>query len=86
MKRALVLGMARSGLTAKVALERRGVEVVTADRKDGNDDDLSLLDGVDVLVKSPGVPGEHPLVARARELGVPVWSEDRKSTRLNSSH
>jgi UDP-N-acetylmuramoylalanine--D-glutamate ligase len=82
MKRALVLGMARSGLTAKAALERRGVEVVTADRKDGNDDDLSLLDGVDVLVKSPGVPGEHPLVARARELGVPVWSEVELGYRL----
>ena len=53
---------ARSGRAARAALEGRGVEVVAADRTLGNDDDLDLLDGVDVLVKSPGVPGE----ARAR--------------------
>ena len=41
---------------------RAGDEVLV-DRSLGNEDDLSLLDGVDVLVKSPGVPGERPLVA-----------------------
>jgi UDP-N-acetylmuramoylalanine--D-glutamate ligase len=71
----LVYGLARSGVAAGEALERRGHDVVRADRTLGNEDDLSLLDGVDVLVKNPGVPGERPLVAAARERGIPVWSE-----------
>ena len=52
------------------------------DRSLGNEDDLSLLDGVDVVVKSPGVPGEAPLVAAARERGIPVWSEVELGFRL----
>ncbi len=40
-----------------------------------NEDDLTLLDGVELLVKSPGVPGERPLVEEARRRGIPVWSE-----------
>ncbi len=82
MKRALVLGLARSGRAARDALEAGGTEVVVADRTLGNDEDLALLDGVEVLVKSPGVPGEAPLVAAARERGIPVWSEIELATRL----
>jgi UDP-N-acetylmuramoylalanine--D-glutamate ligase len=77
--RALVLGLARSGLAAAAALERRGIEVVRADRSLGNDEDASLLDGVGLVVKSPGVPKEHPLVAAAR---VPVWGEVELAARL----
>ena len=82
MRRALVVGLARSGRAAQAALERDGVEVVVADRTLGNDEDLSLLDGVDVLVKSPGVPGESALPAAARERGIPVWSEIELGARL----
>jgi len=82
VKRALVLGLARSGLAAKAALEANGVKVVAADRKLGNDTDLRLLDGVDVLVKSPGVPGKAPLVVAARERGIPVWSEIELASRF----
>ena len=82
LRRALVLGLARSGRAAQAALEAGGTEVVAADRTLGNDEDLSLLDGVDVLVKSPGVPGEAPLVAAARERGIPVWSEIELAARL----
>jgi UDP-N-acetylmuramoylalanine--D-glutamate ligase len=78
----LVLGLARSGLAASAALERRGVEVVRVDRELGNDGDLALLDGAGVLVKSPGVPGEAPLVAAARDRGIPVWSEIELGYRL----
>jgi UDP-N-acetylmuramoylalanine--D-glutamate ligase len=81
--RYLVYGLARSGVAAGEALERRGHEVVRADRSLGNEDDLSLLDGVDVLVKNPGVPGERPLVAAARERGIPVWSEVELGWRLH---
>jgi UDP-N-acetylmuramoylalanine--D-glutamate ligase len=78
----LVLGLARSGLAAAAALERRGVEVVRADRELGNDEDVGLVKGVGLLVKSPGVPAEAPLVAGARERGVPVWSEIELGSRL----
>jgi len=78
----LVLGLARSGRAAAAALERRGVEVVPADGELGNDGELVLLDGVDVLVKSPGVPREAPLVAEADRRGVPIWSEVELGYRL----
>ena len=77
-----MLGLARSGLAAAAALERRGVEVVRADRELGNDEDAGLVNGVDLLVKSPGVPAEAPLVVAARERGVPVWSEIELASRL----
>jgi len=78
----VVLGLARSGRAAIAALERRGVEVVGADRELGNDDDLSLLDGAELLVKSPGVPREAPLVAEAERRGLPIWSEVELGYRL----
>ena len=70
-----MLGLARSGEAARAALEARGVEVAGADRSLGNDEELALLEGTDVLVKSPGVPGEATLVQAARAHGIPVWSE-----------
>jgi UDP-N-acetylmuramoylalanine--D-glutamate ligase len=78
----LVLGLARSGLAAAAALERRGVDVVRADRELDNDDSVGLLDGVGLLVKSPGVPGDATLVAEARRRGVLVWSEVELGYRL----
>jgi UDP-N-acetylmuramoylalanine--D-glutamate ligase len=95
--RALVLGLARSGEAAALALARRGVTVRGVDRREDLDagrlrdagvevvlgaDDPALLDGVDLLVKSPGVPTEAPLVAAARERGVPVWSEVELGARI----
>ena len=76
--KALVYGLARSG---RAAIERLDDPVVV-DRSLGNEDDLSLLDGVDVVVKSPGVPGEASLVVAARERGIPVWSEVELGFRL----
>jgi UDP-N-acetylmuramoylalanine--D-glutamate ligase len=81
-RRVLVLGLARSGQAAAAALEARGAEVVRVDRTLGNDTDLLLLDGVELLVKSPGVPGEAPLVVEARRRGIPVWSEVELGYRL----
>jgi UDP-N-acetylmuramoylalanine--D-glutamate ligase len=40
------------------------------------------LEGIDLVVKSPGVPGEIPLVERARARGIPVWSEVELAFRL----
>ena len=58
-----------SGTSARGRRRRRcssgtGWRSCCADRDLGNDDDLSLLDGADVLVKSPGVPRDNALVAR----------------------
>src|SRR6476620_1021839 len=72
MMRAGVRGMAGAGQGAAALLERNGVEVVRVDRELGNDQDVSLLEGADVLVKSPGVPRANALVAAAR---IPIWSE-----------
>jgi UDP-N-acetylmuramoylalanine--D-glutamate ligase len=76
--RALVYGLARSGRSAAERLD----DPVLVDRSLGNEADLSLLDRIEVLVKSPGVPGEAPLVVAARERGIPVWSEIELGYRL----
>ncbi len=76
--KALVYGLARSGRSAAARLD----EPVLVDRSLGNEDDLSLLDGIEVVVKSPGVPGEAPLVQEARARGIPVWSEVELGYRL----
>jgi UDP-N-acetylmuramoylalanine--D-glutamate ligase len=76
--RALVYGLARSGRSAAERLD----DPVLVDRTLGNEDDLSLLDGVDVVVRSPGVPGDRPLLEAARARGLPVWSEIELGYRL----
>jgi UDP-N-acetylmuramoylalanine--D-glutamate ligase len=96
-RRALVAGLARSGRAAALALARRGVAVVAADRSAAvaaeglavagvelrlGTEEGSLLDGVELLVKSPGVPAESPLPAAARARGVPIWSEVELGYRL----
>jgi UDP-N-acetylmuramoylalanine--D-glutamate ligase len=80
--RTLVYGLARSGRSAAARLEERGDEVIRIDRSLGNEDDLGLLDGAELLVKSPGVPGEQPLIEAARAQGIPVWSELELGWRL----
>jgi UDP-N-acetylmuramoylalanine--D-glutamate ligase len=96
-RRALVLGVARSGRAAALALASRGVEVVAADRSPHADagrlgdagvevrlgiEEEWLLQGVELVIKSPGVPGSSPLVAAARARGVSVWSEVELGYRL----
>jgi UDP-N-acetylmuramoylalanine--D-glutamate ligase len=71
-----------SGRAATERLVERGHEVVPVDRSLGNEEDVTLLDGADVVVKSPGVPPDRPLLVAARERGVPVWSEVELGYRL----
>jgi UDP-N-acetylmuramoylalanine--D-glutamate ligase len=93
----LVLGLARSGQAAALALRRRGKEVIGVDASAELDvgrlaeagvelhlgtEEERLLDGVETLIKSPGVPAEAPLVAVARRRGIPVWSELELGARL----
>jgi UDP-N-acetylmuramoylalanine--D-glutamate ligase len=78
----LVVGLARSGRAVVEALAQRGVDVIVAERKLGNDGVAALADGAALLVKSPGVPGENELVAAARARRIPVWSEVELGYRL----
>jgi UDP-N-acetylmuramoylalanine--D-glutamate ligase len=80
--RALVYGLARSGRAVGERLAENGDEAVYVDRTLGNEGDLAVLAGVDVIVKSPGVPGEAPLLVAARERGIPIWSEVEYAWRL----
>ena len=95
--RALVLGLARSGQAGALALARRGVPTVGVDRAEDLDtgrlaeagveihlgtEEEGLLDDVELLIKSPGVPGESPLAAAARARGIPIWSEIELGFRL----
>src|SRR5579864_851399 len=96
-RRALVLGLAVSGEAAALALAARGVEVVVSDRSAEADpgrlagtgvelhlgtEDESVLSGVQLVVKSPGVPERSPVVSAARERGIPIWSEIELGWRL----
>jgi UDP-N-acetylmuramoylalanine--D-glutamate ligase len=96
-RRALVVGLARSGIAAAAALARRGVDVVAADRSPDVDpgrladlgvelrlgtEEEVLLEGMELVVKSPGVPAESPLVAAAHSRDIPVWSEVELGYRL----
>ncbi len=96
-QRVLVLGLARSGQAAALALRRRGVAVIGVDASEDLDlsrlgeagvelhlgtEEERLLDTVETVIKSPGVPGEAPLIVTARERGIPVWSEVELGSRL----
>jgi UDP-N-acetylmuramoylalanine--D-glutamate ligase len=99
--RALVVGLGVTGRAAALALVARGWTVRAADRNASADagrlaeagvevllgtDEEDLLQDVDVVVKSPGVPGKAPPVAGARERGIPVWSELELGWRLLSGN
>ena len=56
-KRALVIGLGRSGKAAAELLRSMGTEVVTYDRKtDGEEPAPEAFAGIDLMVLSPGVP------------------------------
>jgi UDP-N-acetylmuramoylalanine--D-glutamate ligase len=80
-RRALVVGLGRTGNAALAALEERGVDATGVDRSLGNEDPAAL-EGVDLVVKGPGVPPSNEVVAAARERGIPVWSELELGYRL----
>jgi UDP-N-acetylmuramoylalanine--D-glutamate ligase len=86
----LVVGLARSGQAVARMLAGRGERVAGCDagHPEGaeglvqvgvevslNVDGTALLDGIETVVKSPGVPGEAPVVQAARERGIEVSGE-----------
>ena len=87
----LIVGLARSGVAAARMLREHGeVMAVDSGRPEVPDDIDAQLesDGLEVLeragcvVKSPGVPNEAPVVANARERGIPVVGELELAWRL----
>jgi UDP-N-acetylmuramoylalanine--D-glutamate ligase len=93
----LVVGLARSGIAAASALRRRGETVVAVDSGSPEglellreqdvevhaaSDGLSLLGGVQAVVKSPGVPQSAPAILRAHAQGLPVIGELELGWRL----
>jgi UDP-N-acetylmuramoylalanine--D-glutamate ligase len=89
--RAAVFGLARSGRAAVAALTERGVAVVATDSREAaglgplpegprlryflGGHPIGLLDGVDAVIVSPGVPLTLPALRAAAERGIPVFSE-----------
>ncbi|BDZ43841.1 UDP-N-acetylmuramoylalanine--D-glutamate ligase [Paraoerskovia sediminicola] len=82
----VVAGLGVSGRAAERALRPRARRVVTVDRDvpdaDAADLDATGLEGVDLVVVSPGWRPTTPLLVAAREAGVPVWSEVELAWRL----
>ncbi len=91
-----MVGLKRSGLAVARALRDAGAEVRACDAGDADmaglaalgiearapDSGIDLLPGTRTLVKSPGVPQTAPVVAAARERGVPVMGEVEIAWRL----
>jgi UDP-N-acetylmuramoylalanine--D-glutamate ligase len=87
----LIVGLARSGVAAARMLRAHG-EVLAADSgrpdlpadldAELESDGLGLLERAACVVKSPGVPNDAPVVAAARERGVPVLGELELAWRL----
>jgi len=83
----LVIGAAASGRAATDLLRSQGDKVVVYDANPdaldgieadvirGGEWDPALLDGVDLVVPSPGVPEHAAPIVAALDAGIPVWSE-----------
>ena len=94
-KKALVVGMAKSGVASAALLCRLGAEVIIYDAKKKQDlppgifDELSkykyidmlgqditpIINDIDIMVLSPGVPTGLPFIRLAQELGKSVIAE-----------
>jgi UDP-N-acetylmuramoylalanine--D-glutamate ligase len=78
-KGATVLGFDINETLDVGRLRELGVEVHLGREEEAVD---MLLAGTDLVVKSPGVPGQTPLVVGARAAQIPVWSELELGARL----
>jgi UDP-N-acetylmuramoylalanine--D-glutamate ligase len=92
-----VVGLARSGIAAALALAARGEEVIGVDagtpagieglaeagvELHRGQDGVGLLQRVHSVIKSPGVPAQAPVIAAAFERGVSVIGELELAWRL----
>jgi UDP-N-acetylmuramoylalanine--D-glutamate ligase len=96
IRAAIVIGAARAGQGAARLLAAQGVRVCVLERDPnlrlteapagvelrGGDQTAASLNGIDLVVPSPGVARDHPLLLRATAGGIPVWSEIELASRL----
>ena len=95
--RALVIGAGRAGRSCARLLAARGAQVRVVEREAAAAQDAdwpdgvelmlgpeqpAALDGVTLVVPSPGVAHDHVLLAGAVARGVPVWSEIELAARF----
>jgi UDP-N-acetylmuramoylalanine--D-glutamate ligase len=85
--RVRIIDSGSSGHVAQRAeiLGALGAEVALGAGADGTDAYTDFLEGLDLLVVSPGLPPAHPWIARALETGIPVWGELELAWRLRKS-
>jgi UDP-N-acetylmuramoylalanine--D-glutamate ligase len=97
--RALVVGLGASGQAAASVLADAGVVVTLVDDREDHPQAaavraaghevvldrpaVDLLDAVDLVVPSPGVPERAPVLAAATAAGLPIWSEPELGWRLH---
>lgn len=93
-KNILVIGMARSGISAaKLCMKKQGhVTLYDGKTKEQLRDSMQLfgdqkptfafgsfhdqvLEQVELIVMSPGVPLDLPFIKKAEAMGIPIWSE-----------
>jgi UDP-N-acetylmuramoyl-L-alanyl-D-glutamate--2,6-diaminopimelate ligase len=99
-RRVLVVGLARAGSAAADALLTVGAGVVAFSLEETPDagrlrangvevhvgrEEETLLQGIDLVVKSPGVRADAALIAGARAREIPVWDELELGARLLSN-
>ena len=98
-ERIAILGAGRSGLATARALAERGVELFLSDHRPLSPQARELLSSLGVIyeegghtdrllrgeliVLSPGVPPELPILEEARRRGVPIWGELELAYRLS---
>jgi UDP-N-acetylmuramoylalanine--D-glutamate ligase len=92
--RALVIGLARTGIATSLFCAERGATVTATDSRTASElgDSVAklrsagirlelgghseaILKGQQLIIPSPGVPADAPLLRKAQDLKIPVWSE-----------
>lgn len=102
-KRVAVIGAARSGVAAALALQRVGAVPLLSDSKSANRIEAGILEEIEgnqiasvfgaqseaavptdtqLVVTSPGVPVEAPILQLAISRRIPIWSEIELAFRL----
>jgi UDP-N-acetylmuramoylalanine--D-glutamate ligase len=97
-KRVMIVGMGASGVAAARFASARGAQLLMTDKRVDLDraalpqgdvrlgtEDAAWLDGIDLVVTSPGVPRDAPLLAGAVSRGIPVIGEIELASRFISA-
>lgn len=96
-----IYGFGNTGQTLVRELSRSADRIIVYedDPSDTRPSDLETVNGAvrwvesptvlheipDLLISSPGIPGDHPVLRQAREFGIPVWDEIELGYRLTEN-